>query len=253
VRLALVQMCSEKADIRGNLARIATEIHSASERGIDLIAFPEMSISGYIDPSRWTDAVLDRDDSALVEFGALTAGTAVAAIAGFVEWNPDGKPFITQVVAGDGQLTGFYRKRHVVDEELDWFTPGPRCSPVFNHAGIRFGLSICADIDAPLVFRDAAAAGARLVVECAAPGLYGEQATRNWQAGYDWWRGECRTKLGYYAHEHQMFIAAATAAGRTIDEDFPGGGYLFGPDGLCLAETRDWSDGVLEVEIPDDA
>lgn len=37
---------------------------------------------------------------------------------------------------------------------------------------------------------------------------------------------------------------------RTSDEDFPGGGYVFGPTGACLLSTEDWSEGVLYAEIP---
>lgn len=251
MRIALVQMRCEKGDIRGNLRRIGDEIAAAEERGVDLIVFPEMSISGYVDPTTMPDAVMELDAPAIAEFVRMTAGTRVSAIAGFVELNPDGKPFITQIVARDGKLDGFYRKRHVVDEELEWFTPGPRLSPIFTQRDTRFGLSVCADIDAPAVFQDATEAGARLIVECAAPGLYGEQATRDWQSGYDWWRSECRTKLGEYARSNGVYIAVSTQAGRTVDEDFPGGGYLFGPDGACLAETADWSECVLNVEIPD--
>jgi predicted amidohydrolase len=137
----------------------------------------------------------------------------------------------------------------VIDEETEWFSPG-KGVPVFEHGGVPFGVAICADIDNPAVFAAAARQGARFVLECAAPGLYGEQETRDWQTGYDWWREKCADQLGSYAREYRFSIAVATQAGRTIDEDFPGGGYLFGPDGATLASTDDWSEGVLDVEVP---
>jgi predicted amidohydrolase len=196
------------------------------------------------------DAVLTIDSPAVREFVACTAGNEIAAVAGIVESNGGDKPYITQIVARGGELIGYYRKRHVVDDELDWFTPGPATAPVWDHAGVRFGLAVCADIDAPWVYQDVAQAGAQLVLECAAPGLYGEQATRNWETSYAWWRGECHTKLAGYARSFGVFVGAATQAGRTVDEDFPGGGYLFGPDGECIAETPDWREGVLCVDVP---
>ena len=54
------------------------------------------------------------------------------------------------------------------------------------------------------------------------------------------------------AHAHVLGInamAIATQAGRTRDEDFPGGGYLFSPDGRLLAETPDWRESVLDVRL----
>ena len=65
-----------------------------------------------------------------------------------------------------------------------------------------------------------------------------------------WWRDECRSKLGGYARDNRVYIAVATQAGRTVDEDFPGGGYVFGPDGSCLSATPDWLEGVLYAIIP---
>ena len=170
MRITLVQMRCEKGDIDGNLTKIAAEIAAARERGAQIVVFPEMSITGYIDPAVWPDAVLDLDSSPVQKFVAMTDGRPITAIAGIVERNPDGKPFITQIVAKDGKLTGVYRKNTVVDEELEWFSPGEGV-PIFEHRGVPFGISICADIDNPAVFGGSVAQGARFVLELAAPGL----------------------------------------------------------------------------------
>jgi predicted amidohydrolase len=138
-----------------------------------------------------------------------------------------------------------------VNEEAAWFAPGQDPVPVFAHPATTFGVAICADIDSPAVFAESSRQGARLVFEAAAPGLYGSQAERDWRAGFEWWRGECMSKLGRYARDNGVHIAVATQAGRTVDEDFPGGGYLFAPDGACVAATPDWSEGVLYATIRD--
>jgi predicted amidohydrolase len=249
LRVALVQMCCAKGDVGRNLAAIGEQIREARERGAEIVCFPEMSITGYIDPARWPEAVVSLAGPEVAEFAAQTAGTGVTALAGLVERNPNGKPFITQVVAQAGRLAGWYRKRTVVDEEAEWFSPGDGDLPVFQHGALAFGLAICADLDAPHIFAESARQGARVVFEAAAPGLYGAQETRDWRSGYDWWRGECESKLGDYARDNGIYIAVATQAGRTIDEDFPGGGFLFGPDGALLADTPDWSPGVLYATL----
>ena len=74
-------------------------------------------------------------------------------------------------------------------------------------------------------------------------------ATRSWQSGYAWWEGECRKLLGGYAREHSCWIGVATQAGRTVDEDFPGGGFLFNPAGERVYTTEDWSPGTAYLEI----
>jgi predicted amidohydrolase len=165
-----------------------------------------------------------------------------------VEANAAGKPFITQVAARSGTMLGVYRKTTIPEDEAPWFGPGAGV-PVFAELEPAFAMSICADIEDPSVFATAARQGARIVFEAAAPGLSGEQETRDWQAGFDWWRSECHTKLSRYAREQGIHIAVATQAGRTVDEDFPGGGYLFGPDGRCIVESADGSPSVLYAEI----
>lgn len=248
ISIALVQMRCEKGAIEENLAAIQAHLREAISRKVDIVCFPEMSITGYIDPTRQPEAILRLDGPEVARFVAMTARTQITALAGLVEANPNGKPFITQVVAREGTLLEGYRKRTIIDEEVAWFAPGSAVT-VFAHPKAICGLAICADIENPTVFADNTRQGARIVFEAAAPGLYGAQATRNWQSGYDWWRGDCGTKLGQYARNNHIFIAVATQAGRTIDEDFPGGGYVFGPDGACLYETSDWSEGVLYATL----
>jgi predicted amidohydrolase len=248
IRLGLIQMRCEKGDLSANLDATARYLDEGRERGVDILAFPEASLTGYVDPTRYPAAVLTLDDPAIARFLALTRrAPRTTVLAGIIETNPAGLPFITQLVAREGRLFGVYRKRTIPDEEAHLFTPD-RSPGVFSHDGLRFGVAICADIDCPDLFAEQAQAGARIIVECAAPGLFGEQATRDWRSGYDWWRGECFDKLAVYARSNGVCIAVATQAGRTRDEDFPGGGYLFAPDGRCLAETPDWRKGALWVE-----
>jgi len=249
MRLALVQMYCPKGEVERNLAAHADHIRDARARGVDVLCFPEMSITGYLDPGRWPGAVLTLNSPAVRRFLELTAGEEMFVLAGLVEHNPRGKPFITQIAARNGELLGVYRKITVIEEEEPWFAPGPGEVAVLPHQSGGLGLAICADINNADVFARLAAGGARVVFEAAAPGLYGDQETRNWRTGWEWWRGECHEKLGRYAREHGLTIAVATQAGRTVDEDFPGGGYIFGPDGRCLVESDDWSPGVLYAEV----
>lgn len=248
LRLSLVQMRCEKGAIGANLAVMSNYVDEAVSRGVDIVGFPEMCITGYIDPGRCPEAVLRLDGPKVAQVVAMTRARPITLLAGLVEANPRGKPFITQIAARDGHLLGFYRKVTIEDEELEWFDRGDGV-PVFAHQGLTFGMAICADIGNPQVFAACARQGARVVFELAAPGLYGEQETRDWQAGFEWWRGMCEEHLSAYAREHGMWIAVATQAGRTVDEDFPGGGYVFAPDGRCLYAADDWLPRAVYVEV----
>lgn len=269
VTLALVQMRCEKGAIDTNLAAIAAYLHAARERGAEIVCFPEGSITGYVTATSDPDALVAADGPEVVRFVTLTHEMHLTALAGIVERNPGGLPYNTQIVAHDGHMLAVYRKVTIPDEDAQFYAPGTATPTVWNHPlrhvlpsssplpsrergrgwGLPCGTAICADIANPAVFARNASQGARLIFEAAAPGLYGEQATRDWRSGYEWWRDECYTKLGGYARDHGVTIAVATQAGRTRDEDFPGGGYVFGPDGACVAESGDWSEGVLYATV----
>jgi predicted amidohydrolase len=248
LRIGLVQMRCEKGAVAENLAATEAYLREGAARGVAVMCFPEASVSGYVDPMRYPEAVLTLDHPAVAEFVALTRVTEVTALGGIIEVNHGGLPHITRLVAHGGELVGVYRKRTIPEVEAHLFAPIVTTG-VFALPAARFGVAICADIDNASLFAEHAAGGARVIFEAAAPGLYGEQETRDWRSGYEWWRGECEMKLGAYARANHVYVVVATQAGRTRDEDFPGGGFVFAPDGRCLAATEDWREGVLYATL----
>jgi predicted amidohydrolase len=92
-----------------------------------------------------------------------------------------------------------------------------------------------------------------LVCFPAAPGLYGRRATETeWRAGWDWWCGSALGDARRHARERGLWIAIATQAGSTVDEDFPGLAALVNPDGEVVAQLPNWSAADLVAEVPDD-
>jgi len=248
LRLGLVQMRCEKADITGNLSIMEGYIAEARLRHTDLVAFPEMCVTGYADPLRQPEVCLDAEGPEVARLLTMTQGFDGTILAGIIEASVRDKPFITQLVIRNGKMIGRYRKRTIAGDEADRFSPGHE-PLVFVHDGITCGVSICADIDNRSVFADCAKLGATIVLECAAPGLYGEQATRNWQSGFEWWKGECLNKMAHHAATNNLWIGVSTQAGRTVDEDFPGGGYLFSATGENLYCASDYGEGVAWLEV----
>jgi predicted amidohydrolase len=248
IRVGLIQMRCEKGAIAQNLARKARYLQEAAKRNIDIVGFPEMSLTGYADPNHFPEAVLKLDGPEVAQLLQMTREFPGTVLAGLIEANPGGMPFITQIAARRGELLGYYRKITIQDEETLWFSAGQQV-PIFQHDGLPFGVAICADLTNREVFAQASRQGARLIFELAAPGLYGERNPRNWQAGYGWWEAECRQHLSGYARAFNTWILVATQAGATVDEDFPGGAFAFAPGGERVLATPDWLPGMVFLEI----
>lgn len=245
MRVMLAAIECPKADVEGNLAAHLDLLGQAAADHCDLVLFPEMSLTGSAEPG--SGRLIPLDHPAVRELGA--ASTNVACCFGIAERTGSGVPHITQIVAGGGEVLGVQRKRHLGDGE-EAFTPGIGAA-LFNWAGVKFGVAICAEAGYDDPFDDAAAGGAGLVLFPAAPGLYGRRTDEaSWRAGLDWWQGCGLADAQRHARRLGIWIALAGQAGSTVDEDFPGLAALVRPDGAVAARLPDWRAGTLSVDIP---
>ncbi len=247
MRAALVAMNCPKGDLEGNLARHVEALQSAAVERCDVAVFPELSLTGSLDPTARPDGCVELDSWAVSALAEATATNRVAAVFGIAESSPGG-PFITQVFAHGGAVEGYYRKRLLQDE------PGYRVggdTATFELAGHRFGLVICAEGGADFSWSDVAAGGAAIALFCSAPGLYGRRTdAASWRAGHDWWVGCGLGDARRQARRLGLWVAMATQAGSTEDEDFPGLAALVDPGGEVVARTAGWEAETLYVDIP---
>ena len=125
MKLALIQMTSEKGTVEDNLRRMIAFLDKAAGRAADIVCFPEMNITGYVAPRKFPEAVITWDDPRLDPLYAWSENSPASIIAGIVEHKPDGLPFISQAVIRAGKVTAAYRKINVVDGEVVMFSPGP--------------------------------------------------------------------------------------------------------------------------------
>ena len=251
VRCLLAAIRCSKTEINGNLDVHLRVLGQARAAGCDLALFPEMSLTGSVEPAAHPERLIGLDHGAVAALAAATGEAGVAACFGIAERRADGEPHITQVVASGGGIIGVQRKRHLGDDE-GAFTPAPRGAVVFCVAGDTFGVAICAEAGHDEPFDDAAAGGARLVLFPAAPGLYGPRRTdeASWRRGFSWWEGSSLGDAARHARRRRLWIAQAGQAGATEDEDFPGLAALTNPDGEVTARLPGWQPGTLVVDIP---
>jgi predicted amidohydrolase len=249
VRALLAALRCEKGDVGANLSQHQRLLAEAAAAGCDLALFPEMSLTGSADPAARPERLVPLDHPAVTALARASGQAGVGACFGVAERAPGGEPYITQVVASGGRIAGVQRKRHLGAGE-ESFTAAAG-SALFEHAGVSFGVAICAEAGFDAPFDAAAAAGARLVVFPAAPGLYGRRTDdASWRSGFSWWESSSLGDARRHARRLGLWIALAGQAGSTADEDFPGLAALVAPDGSVPARLPDWRAGTLVVDIP---
>jgi predicted amidohydrolase len=245
MRLLLAAMCCQKGDPAANLAVHVALLREAASAGCRLAVFPEMSLSGSVNPAVHPEWLLPLDSAHVQDLAALTGSYGVGAVFGVAEPGAH----ITQVYADQGRVVGVYRKRHLGEGE-EAFTPGT-VPALFRVDDVSFGVAICAEARVDYPFDEPVAAGARLVLFSAAPGLYGPRRVdeESWRAGFDWWESYGLDDARRHAVRTGAWVAMTTQAGSTVDEDFPGIAALISPDGSIVARLPDWREGTLIVDV----
>ncbi|WP_017665176.1 NAD(+) synthase [Porphyrobacter sp. AAP82] len=173
VRVATATPCSRTADVAYNTAGVRAEAVKAHEANVDLVVFPELTLSSYaIDDLLLQNAILERVETALAEVVAASAELDPVLVLGAPLRRAD-KLYNCAVVIARGTILGivpksflpnyreFYEKRHFAHgrgcTDL-WIDVGGEDVPfgtdlVFaaaNLPGFRFGVEICEDFWAPV-------------------------------------------------------------------------------------------------------
>jgi predicted amidohydrolase len=142
LRILVAAVEAQKGDLDGNLARHLAVLEQARAQGCELAVFPELSLTGSVDPRARPGRALPVDSEPVRALLAATWRTGVAAVFGIAE--RAGPAFhIAQLYGHDGRLGGVYRKRHLGEGE-EGYQPG-EAPGVFQLGAARFGITLCAE------------------------------------------------------------------------------------------------------------
>jgi hypothetical protein len=113
-------------DVKTNLASTIEKIEAAKAQGVDLVVFPELSLTGYFVRERYHEAALRMDSPEIRQLAGATKGTA--AVVGFIEESQAMNFYNSALVAVDGEILFAYRKLNLpnygVFEERKIFSGG---------------------------------------------------------------------------------------------------------------------------------
>ena len=249
LRVGLAQFKPKKADVASNLSRVR-EVVSEHTGAVDLLVFPETSLTGYF-----------------LEGGVAEAARSATDIAKGLGPPPEGAP--------DVVLGFFERHRRRLYNSVVYLTPGERgfgathvhrkmflpTYGVFDEARFveagksvrafdtrfgRVGLLICEEMWHSLPPTILAVGGAELIIAVSAspardftPG--GEGRPHNlsrWEA-----------LAPATALEHGVFVVVSQLVGSEGGKVFPGGSIAVAPDGTVLARGPLFEAGVTVAEL----
>ncbi|MCW3002427.1 MAG: synthetase [Conexibacter sp.] len=238
MRLALHQLNATVGDLAGNEAAIREGIAQAKQAGAQIVAFPELAVTGYPPEDLLLKEHFLRDARAAVDRLAEDA-QGIVALVGFPERADD--VYNAVAVLADGEVQGIYRKMRLpnygVFDEVRYFQAGTQPA-IVEVDGVTVGLTICEDDwvpDGPIV--DETLAGAEIVINISAS---------PYQAGKP---AERETMLKQRARDNLTAFAFCAQVGGQDELVFDGSSAIYDHQGHPVARAPQFAEHLLIADV----
>ncbi|BBL80065.1 putative glutamine-dependent NAD(+) synthetase [Rubrobacter xylanophilus] len=244
MRVALAQINTTVGDIWGNAERVSSALERALEGGAEIVAFPELALTGYPPEDLLLRPGFVRDNLAALEEVASRVPEGVVAAVGFVDLESD--LYNACAVVSGGRVLHRYHKRYLpnygVFDENRYFREG-KGAPVLRLDGTLAGISVCEDIWYPGgPAREQALAGASVLLNISA-------------SPYHRRKGALRERmLAVRASDYGCYVLFCNLVGGQDELVFDGHSLVFDPEGRLLARARQFEEDMLFVDLyPEEA
>ena len=245
LRVALAQVNPTVGDIPGNTRIITDHIRRAVDAQADLVAFPELCLTGYPpEDLLYKDSFLKAADDALQQI--IQASANITAIVGIPSVHPERSRsaatlYNAAAVIHNRQLIDVYRKiflpNYSVFDEERYFASGENC-PVYEIGGARIGVNVCEDIwfeHGPTNVQKAA--GAQVIINInGSPYYRGKRAVR-------------QAMLSDRAAANGVYLCYVNMVGGQDELVFDGASMIFTPHGKTLAAGRQFDDDFILTDL----
>jgi omega-amidase len=151
MRIALTQMNQKWEDKKGNLLTCEVLINEAKNNGVDLIIFPEMTLTGF--SMNYPAVAEEKDSNNLEKFKKLAQTNDIAIIFGLVIKDEKCGTNSAVFLSREGEVLGTYNKMHPFsiageDENIK----GGELLCVVENLNLRIGMTICYDLRFPELY-----------------------------------------------------------------------------------------------------
>lgn len=248
LKVAVAQIDCQLGNLSANVEKHLHFISKAHDASVDLLLFPELSLSGYRLGDDIVDIALSRDDEQINRIAI--AAKDMIVVAGFVEEGPGAQFYNSAIAVSRGQIIFLHRKLNLPTygnlEEGKLFASGSYVETFKVESDWRAGLLICADVWNPALVHLAMVHGSTLLL---APINSAIDAVAAGFSNPDGWR----LTMDFYSMIYGMPIVMANRVGVEDGCRFWGGSRIVDPYGTVLAEADDSSESLLQATLDYDA
>jgi predicted amidohydrolase len=273
IRVATVQFQPQPGDKSYNLGRVRHFVTEAAQSAVEIIAFPEMCLTGYWHVRKLTRKGVEAlaepvpDGPSTQELLRLSREHSMSIGAGLIERGDDGKLYNAYVVAMPDGRWALHRKLHAF--EGPFMSEGDTYTVFDTPHGCRVGILICYDNNIIENGRATALLGAEILLaphqtggtnsvsphgmKPVDPGVWArrEQDPAAWEAELcgPKGRGWLMRWLPSRAHDNGMFLLFSNGIGPDDDEIRTGNAMVLDPYGEIIAESRAAGDAIVVADL----
>jgi NAD+ synthase (glutamine-hydrolysing) len=243
LRVALAQINTTVGALCHNADRMIELIRKAQKAQADVVAFPELALTGYPPEDLVLKPEFVADNLRELERIAASVGD-ITAVVGFVD--SDGADiYNAAAIIQQGRVIGCHRKIYLpnysVFDEQRYFKAGSDWA-VFTVRGVKIGVTICEDIWYPVGPATLQAlAGAEVIVNInASPFRFGKHEQR-------------RRMIATRATDELCTVCYLNLVGGQDELLFEGGSFIFDQDGGLVANGRFFEEDFILADLDVDA
>jgi len=240
LRVALAQMNATVGDIEGNAQKIAEGIERAKEVRADIVAFPELAVTGYPpEDLLFKPHFVTRNKEVVADLARQVPKSLVAVI-GFVD--EDGDLFNATAILHDGKIATVYRKHYLPSysafDESRYFRRGDE-GLVLTLNDVRVGITICEDIWYPSgpARAEALLGDAHLLLNI---------SSSPYHMGKLVWHEQM---LSVRASENLAAVACVNLVGGQDELVFDGASLVVNEQGKVIARAKQFEEDFLVADI----
>jgi NAD+ synthase (glutamine-hydrolysing) len=247
LNLALAQIATKLGDVESNLEKHLHYIKEAKAQQVDLLVFPELSLTGYAlqDIAATVAHHPDHDDTVFKPL--LAASQNLDMVVGFVDEDARHRFYIASAYLSGGRVLHVHHKLYLptyaLFDEGRFFAPGDSIRAFDTRFG-RIGMLICEDFwhaSPPyLLWLDGADL---LLFSSASPGRGLNEHPKLESA---WWVENVNQS---YANLFTSFVAHSNRVGFEDGLNFWGGATVFDPKGERLAQGPYFEEALVTTSL----
>lgn len=248
--VGVAQITPRLGDLQANLSQCERLVRQAREQGLDLLVFPELSLTGYHLRDMVATVALRLDSPEVQQLKEWSR--QVAFVVGFVEESTDFRFYNVAAYFAEGEIRHMHRKVYLptygMFDEQRYFARGDQVR-TFDMPWGRGALLVCEDLWHPSTVYLVALDRALLIICPSSSPLRGISDGESQDDNARYWELINRA----YAETFGLFLVYANRVGFEDGVGFWGGSEILDPFGRRLAKGKYYEEDIITAELSLDA